>query len=62
MDGLYKCSTCHWISRDGRCFNNSSPHGLNRDQMPASGSCFKYQMDFDLKRRLEEQERERKNR
>jgi hypothetical protein len=61
MDGLYKCSTCHWISRDGRCFNNRASHGLNHDQMSANDSCPGYMMPYALKQELEAQpERERK--
>lgn len=59
MGGLYKCDTCRWISRDGRCFNNNSPHGLDREQMSANDSCSSYEMDFALKRNMEQQKKER---
>ena len=57
-----KCSTCHWISRNGRCLNNNSHHGINRDQMSDNDTCSFYEMDFQLKRNMEQQERERKER
>jgi len=62
MGGLYQCGTCHWISRDGRCFNSRAPHGLNRDQMSPNDSCSYYMMNPNLKSALEAQEREERER
>ena len=53
MVGFYKCSTCHWISRDGRCLSNESSHGLNRDQMSDNDGCPFYKMNNELKRDIE---------
>jgi cation transport ATPase len=63
MSGFNKCDTCHWIGRDGRCCNNDSPHGRNRDYVSANDSCLEYMMDPQLRRNLEvQQEREKEER